>query len=202
MRTLTQRTQGCFLLRSSERPSSPAKRVTATKRNHPSILGVWEGWGLRPDVICLRRHIRFVRLCVCRHVVVAWCTRAFTLRFKELTFRSQTTRPLQQQAPGCRRVVVVVGCEVGQRPSWEEERDRSHASSCMHFAPARLQAVRLLSPVEEPWQQPLSCRRSASNRGVASSTGVRCRPSISESWSVMSILTRSSVTSQALRLQK
>ena len=32
----------------------------------------WEGWGLRPDVICLRRRIRLVRLCV----VVAWCTRA------------------------------------------------------------------------------------------------------------------------------
>ena len=27
-------------------------------------LGGGEGWGLRPDVICLRRRIRLVRLCV------------------------------------------------------------------------------------------------------------------------------------------
>ena len=46
--------------------------VAATKNNNNSwgqltdviMCGGWEGWGFRPDVICLRRRIRLVRLCV------------------------------------------------------------------------------------------------------------------------------------------
>ena len=35
-----------------------------TTNSQPGVGGGWEGWGFRPDVICLRRRIRLVRLCV------------------------------------------------------------------------------------------------------------------------------------------
>ena len=43
----------------------PRLRAGTTTNSQPGVGGgCWEGWGLRPDVICLRRRIRLVRLCV------------------------------------------------------------------------------------------------------------------------------------------
>ena len=71
-------------------PSAPACLVTLLQQARGQPSDTWQE-GFSPsqlpttryhgvfgqDVICLRRHIRLVRLCV----VVAWCTRAFTRNF-------------------------------------------------------------------------------------------------------------------------
>ena len=64
-------TRGCRS--AGSRVRSPA--ISSEDAYNDSTNNLWEGWGLRPDVICRRRRIRLVRLCVVVACTLIRCQR-------------------------------------------------------------------------------------------------------------------------------